>query len=81
MRRKLSVRVLKAAVESHLLKQCCQRSHDVLLRHVLAHLLTATRTQIPGRERQAQTHAHQSLHQMLLVCVRDNWFIFLYLVR
>lgn len=49
---------LKAAAESHLSKQRCQRSHDVVLHHVLAHLLTSACTQIPvGQRAVPDTHS------------------------
>lgn len=38
---------LKAADGSHLSEKCGQRSHDVMLDHVLTHLLTTARTQVP----------------------------------
>lgn len=61
-------------MESHLSKQCCQRSHDVVLHHVLTHLLTSTCTQIPVKGTHTQTHSHQSLRgdsrsEMLFVIV------------
>lgn len=61
-------------MESHLSKQCCQRSHDVVLHHVLTHLLTSTCTQIPVKGRHTQTHSHQLLRgdsrsEMLFVIV------------
>ncbi len=66
---------LKAVSESHLSKQCCQRSHDVVLHHVLTHILTSACTQIPVRQRQSQTHTHHSVRgnsppEMLFVFVR-----------
>lgn len=61
---------LKTVVESHLFKQHCQRSHDVVLHHVLARLLTSTCTQIPVRQRQPQTHTYSLWEMRVCVCVR-----------
>lgn len=58
---------LKAAGETHLSKQCCQRSHDVVLHHVLTHLLTSTCTQIPGGGR--HTLIVQAEEDAVCVCV------------